>query len=58
MKYIKRGGKSILGRENRPMQRLCGESEKSKKEKLEKANEGGQSERQQGGDKAAEAGGG
>lgn len=40
------------------MQRLCGEWEKSKKEELEKANEVGQSERQRGRDKAAEAGGG
>lgn len=40
------------------MQRLGGEWEKSKEEELEKASEAGQSERQQGRDKAAEAGGG
>lgn len=40
------------------MPRLCGEWEKSKEEELEEAGEVGQSERQRGGDKAAEAGGG
>lgn len=36
------------------MQRFCGGWEKDKKKELEKANEGRQSERQQGQDKAAE----
>ena len=37
--YKERGSESIPGRENRPMQRLCGGRDQGQKEELEKTKE-------------------